>query len=117
MLGDPEREDRDLDGEVVELDAIEVLDVDLRLGEQHLVLRVEVGETFQDRVLELAQLLVGDDEEVARPTGRVEHLDRADPLQQRLEFLERSRSRRRTALCSPSRNSGSIVLRMFGTEV
>ena len=46
------REDRHLDGEVVELDAVEVLDVDLRLGVQHLVLHVDLGEALQDRVLE-----------------------------------------------------------------
>ena len=40
MLGYPQREDRDFNCKVVDLDAVEALDVDSRLGEQNLVLGV-----------------------------------------------------------------------------
>ena len=58
MLGDPQREDCDLDGEVVEVDTVEVFDADFRLREQHLMLGVELGEAFQDCVLNTMSLSV-----------------------------------------------------------
>src|SRR5690606_13846032 len=89
MLCDPQREDRDLDRKVIDLNAVEVLDVDPRLREEDAVLGVKIGESFEDGVLELAQLLVRDDEEVPGSTGRVEDLDRADAFEECLELFDR----------------------------
>src|SRR5699024_5584276 len=85
VLGDPHRDDRHLDGEVVNLDAVEILDIDARLVEQHIV-RTQILLPLQDRVLQTAQFLVRDDQEVPRTTGRVENLDARNAVKQALQL-------------------------------
>ena len=85
MLGDPHREDRHLDGEIVDLDAVEILDIDARLVEQHIV-RSQLLLPLQDRVLQAAQFLVRDDQEVPRTTSRIENLDARNAVKQALQL-------------------------------
>lgn len=51
--------------------------------------RSGIAEQGKPCVLNATQFLVGDDEEVARPAGRIENLDRTDSFQEGFKFLRR----------------------------
>ena len=77
-LGDQERQAGDLGREAFDLDAVEV-------GERDQRLRV-VARVLDDLMLNLAHLPVGDNQEVARAAGGIEHADAADAPAKRLEL-------------------------------
>ena len=67
-LGDDQRQPGDLGGEVAQLDPAEV-------GQGNVGTALGLAPAAIDLGLDLAHLLVGDDKEVARAAGRVEHPD------------------------------------------
>ncbi len=75
----------DLAGEVFDFDAKKLVDGDLGgvVEEDHLP---GFAEQFQNFKLELAQLLVGDDQEIAAATGRVEKGERGELAVEGFQF-------------------------------
>ena len=83
MLSNPQGEHRNLGREVINLNPVEILNPDPRLQQQlRLVIPAQLLQLLQDSVLQLAQLLIGDHQKIARPAGRIKHLNPRDPIQQ-----------------------------------
>ena len=80
-----QREHGHLVGEVEQFNAIELAETDDAVVDKHdFTLRRTFALQSEDVHLQKPQRLVGDDEEVAAATGRVEELHLAHALQQRL---------------------------------
>ena len=77
MLGEPKGEFGDVVSEVVDLDAVEVLQRDSAVRKQRCFAALEIDQSLQDAVLQRAQPLVRDNQKVARAARRVEDLDLA----------------------------------------
>ena len=83
VLSNPQGEHRNLGREVINLNPVEILNPDPRLQQQlRLVIPAQLLQLLQDSVLQLAQLLIGDHQKIARPAGRIKHLNPRDPIQQ-----------------------------------
>ena len=76
MFGQPKREHGDFVGEVVQLDAVKLVEADLAAEDG---VTVDFFDGFEDFDFEAAQLFVGDNQEVAAAAGRVEDFDVAQP--------------------------------------
>ena len=89
VLGDPKRSFGHVDGEVVDFDAVELVDVhvDLELVAEDVESAVAPQTELHALVLQLAQAGVGLGEEVARVARRVEELERAELALEGLQFL------------------------------
>ncbi len=81
VVGEPQRDLRDPRGKLLDLDAVELVDVDahqlLDVEEPLPALALQRQRRAQNLQLQLAQLAVGDDEEVAAAAGRIEERERA----------------------------------------
>ena len=75
ILGDDQRQPRDLGGKVAQLDPSEV-------GDRNFRAPVGLVSPFVDLGLDGTHFLVGDDKEVARSAGRVENPDLGDAVAQ-----------------------------------
>ena len=79
MLGKPEGEACDLAGEIVYLDAVEVVEMDADK-------RKLIYYGYRPHV-EMAELLISGDQEVSAAASRIEHLDCGNFIPEPLEFL------------------------------
>ena len=107
-FGDQQRQPRDLDGEILDLYAVEIFQLHPRF-------RI-VAKLRRDLMLYFAHADIGDDEEIAGTAGRVEDAYRGDAAAQGAQLAD-AVVRRRQLLAQSSRNSGFRTLRMFGTLV
>lgn len=76
VFGQPKREHGDFVGEVVQLDAVKLVEADLAAENG---VAVDFFDGFEDFDFEAAQLFVGDNQEIAAAAGRVEDFDVAQP--------------------------------------
>ena len=108
-LGDQQRQPGDLAGEILDLNAVEILQPDPGAS-------VRLAAPFEDFRLDLAHVDIGDHQKVAGAAGRIEHPDAGDALAQIQQLAGLSPA---LSSCSrrSSRKSGFSTFRMFGTEV
>ena len=76
MLGQPKREHGDFVGEIVQLDAVKLVEADLAAEDG---VAVDFFNGFEDFDFEAAQFFVGDNQEIAAAAGGVEDFDVAQP--------------------------------------
>ena len=101
--------------EVIDLDAVETLELDLGEHEQRRRGGIELGDPLQGSMLAPPELLVGDNQEVARAARRVEYPDLDSRAMKRRSFGTVSVAA--SCASSESRNSGRITFRIFSTLV
>lgn len=76
MFGQPKRKHGDFVGEVVQLDAVKLVETDLAAEDG---VAVDFFDGFEDFDFEAAQLFVGDNQEIATAAGGIEDFDVAQP--------------------------------------